>query len=72
MHYRKSELYQSKILGIVTVTPKVVHISILIIIFLFSKACILNWNLGKKSWRDAIIALPYTNKPPLLREISLL
>ena len=34
------------------------------------KACILNWNLGKKSWRDGIVAFTCPNKPPLLREIS--
>ena len=53
MHQRKSQLYQSKILGIVKVNPKVVYISILLTIFFLrfnSKGtfCILNWNLGKK------------------------
>ena len=34
------------------------------------KTCILNWNLGKESWRVGIAAFAHTNKPPLLREIS--
>ena len=34
------------------------------------KACILNWNFGKEGWRDSVVTLTYTNKPPLLREMS--
>ena len=30
------------------------------------KACILNWNFSKESWRNGIVALTYTNRPPLL------
>ena len=45
MHYRKGKLYQSKILGIV----KVITNNFFLRFNSESKACILNWNLGKES-----------------------
>ena len=42
----------------------------IITIGLFSDSIqIRNWNFGKESWRDDIITLTYSDKPPFLREL---